>query len=198
MSDIRGFSKGLSTVSRLWKQGKYDRALAEVESLLKVWPGNAHLHVLWASLVQLQEGPVHDLGEAKEALQQAVQLDIGSPTAAIELGHFLDNVDDDPQGASRTYADGIAVARQRLIDGLIAQAKAFQQLNRKKEFLRCLLEILYLTQFQDGSKRPRAGDPGIDLIVDSSTGQVHVFQLEGHYTEQIQDLLNEVVADRSA
>ena len=82
MSDIRDFGKGLSTVSRLWKQGKYDRALAEVESLLEVWPGNAHLHVQWASLVQLQEDPVHDLSEAKEALQQAVRLDVGSPAAA--------------------------------------------------------------------------------------------------------------------
>ncbi len=135
MNDIRAFKQRLATVSRLWKQREYDRALGEVESALKVWPGNAHLRILWASLVQLQEDPGHDLDEAKEALKEAIQLDPGSPAAAIELGHFLDNVEDDPQGASRTYADGIATARRRLIDGLIGQAKAFKQLNRRKEFL---------------------------------------------------------------
>ena len=55
MKDIRGFKQGLSTISRFWKKREYDRALAEVESLLEVWPGNAHLHILRASLLQLQE-----------------------------------------------------------------------------------------------------------------------------------------------
>jgi tetratricopeptide (TPR) repeat protein len=198
MNDLRSFKQKLSKVSQLWKKQKYDAALAEVESLLKSWPGNAHLHVLWASLVQLQEDPRYDLNEAKEALQKAVQLDKGSPTAAIELGHFLDNVEDDPQGASEIYADGVAVARQLLIDGLIGQAKAFRQLNRRNEFLHCLRQVVHLAQFERGSQESKAGESDADLIVDSSTGYVLVPQLKGPYTEQIQDLLNEAVADRSA
>ena len=198
MKDIRAFKQGLSTVSRFWKKREYDRALDEVKSLLKVWPGNAHLHVLWASLLQLQEDPKYDLNEAKEALQQAVQLDVGSPAAAIELGHFLDNVEDDPQGASKPYADGVAAARQLLMDGLIGQAKVFRQLNRRQEFLRCLLEILHLAQFESGSKRSKAAHSDIDLIVGSSTGRLLVVQAKGHYPEPIQDLLNEAITDRSA
>src|SRR5437867_114650 len=115
MSNLRGFKQKLSTVSRLWEEREYDSALAEVESLLKSWPGNPHVHVLWASLVQLQEGPKHDLDEAKQALQQAVELDKGSPAGAIELGHFLDNVEDDPNAAAKVYAEGVALARQLLI-----------------------------------------------------------------------------------
>ena len=81
MSSLRGFKQKLATVSRLWEQKDYDTALAEVESLLKVWPGNAHLHILWASLMQLQEDPKYDLDEARQALQQAVEFDKSSPAA---------------------------------------------------------------------------------------------------------------------
>src|SRR5258708_36062118 len=100
MSNTRALRQKLATVSRLWDKGDYDSAHAEVESLLKTWPGNAHLHILWASLVQLQEDPKYSLDEAKQALQQAVELDNDSPAGAIELGHFLDNVEDDLQAAS--------------------------------------------------------------------------------------------------
>jgi tetratricopeptide (TPR) repeat protein len=169
MSSLRGFKQKLSVVSRLWEEQDYDQALAEVESLLQTWPGNAHLHVLWASLVQLQEDPKHDLEEARQSLQQAVELDKGSPAAAIELGYFLDNVEDDPQAASRAYSAGVTAARQLLIEGLIGQAKAFRQLDKREEFLRCLVEVLHLTRFETSSKR------------------------NGPYAEQIQDLLNEPV-----
>jgi hypothetical protein len=71
-------------------------------------------------------------------------------------------------------------------------------LNRRKEFLRCLLEVVHLAQFERGSKESKSGDFGADFIVGFSTGDIHVLQLKGPYTEQIQDLLNEAVADRSA
>lgn len=198
MSDIREFKRRLAEISRLWEQRKYERAFATVEALLKLWPGNAHLYVLWASLVQLQEVPGHDLNEARKALQNAVQLDDGSPAASIELGHFLDNVDDDPKGVSRSYAEGVAAARQLLIDGLIGQAKVFRQLNRNEEFLRCVLELLHLARFESGSKRPRAGDSGIDISLDLAMAQLISLQLKGRNREQIQDLLNEAVGERLA
>jgi lipopolysaccharide biosynthesis regulator YciM len=198
MNNLRGLKQKLSLVSRLWEEKDYDTALAEVESLLKIWPGNAHLHVLWASLVQLQEDPKHDLDEAKQALQRAVELDKGSPAAAIELGHFLDNVEDDPQAAAKAYAEGVTTARQLLIEGLIGQANAFRQLEKKEEFRRCLLEVLHLAQFETGGKRTKPEEAGADILFKSPNGYFYAGQLKGPYAEQIEDLLSEVAADRSA
>jgi tetratricopeptide (TPR) repeat protein len=198
MSNLRGFKQKLSAVSRLWRDKDYDTALAEVESLLDRWPGNAHLHILWASLVQLQEEPKHELAEAKEALQQAVELDKGSPAAVIELGHFLDNVEDDPQAAAKAYGEGVAAARQLLLDGLIGQAKVFRQLDKKEEFLRCVAEVLHLTGFETSPKRTRAKESGADMIFESPTGHFHLIQLKGPRAEQIQDLLSEWIKSRSA
>ena len=198
MNNLRGFKQKLSTVSRLWEEQQYDTALVEVESLLGIWPGNAHLHILWASLVQLQEDTTHDLDEAKQVLLQAVELDKGSPAAAIELGHFLDNVEDDPQAASKAYGEGVATARQLLIEGLIGQAKAFRQMEKTEEFRRNLMEILHLTRFEGSPRRPQTEDSREDIIFGSTTGHFYAGQLKGPYAEQIQDLLNEVVAERSA
>jgi hypothetical protein len=198
MSNLRGFKQKLSSVSRLWEEKEYDAALAQIESLLETWPGNAHLHILWASLVQLQENPKHSLDEVREALQQAMELDKSSPAAAIELGHFLDNVKDDPQAAAKAFAEGVATARQQLIEGLIGQAKALLQINKRDEFLRCLLEVLHLTRFETGSKRSKGDETGADIIFESATGQFHAVQLKGPYAAQIQELLSEAMTKRSA
>ena len=168
MKNLRGFKQKLSLISQLCVEGDCDRAVVEVESLLENWPGNAHLHVLWASLVQLQEDPKHELDEARKALQQAVELDRGSPAAAIELGYFLDNIEDDPRAALKVYAEGVGAARQLLIEALIGQAKAFRQLDKQKEFDRCLMELLLLARFETGP-----------------------------YVEQIQDLLKEAALNHS-
>jgi tetratricopeptide (TPR) repeat protein len=198
MSTLRGLKQRLSTVSRLWDKEDYDQALAEVESLLETWPGNPHLHVLKASLVQLQEEPKYDLDQAKESLHQAIELDRASPTASIELGHFLDNVEDDPQAAIKAYTEGIAAARHLLIDGLIGQAKAYRQLDKKDDFLRCLLEVLHLVRFDSATRRNKAEDFGADIIVQSASGHVYLMQLKGPYAEQIQELLEELDGDRVA
>jgi tetratricopeptide (TPR) repeat protein len=198
VNNLRGFKQKLSTLSRLWEEKDYDTALAEVEILLKVWPGNAHLHILWASLVQLQEDPKHGLDEAKQALRQAVELDKDSPAGAIELGHFLDNVEDDPQAACRAYAEGVAAARRLLIDGLIGQAKALRQLDKREEFLRCLLEVLNLAQLDAGAKRNKTKDSGADVFFKSPTGQLYPMQANGPFAAQIQELLSDAVANRSA
>ena len=198
MTNLRGFKQKLSTVSRLWEEKDYDSAVAEVESLLKCWPGNAQVYVLWASLVQLQEDPKNALDEAKQALQQAVELDKGSPAAAIELGHFLDNVEDDRHAAAKAYAEGVATARQLLIDGLIGQAKVFRQLDKRAELLGCLREVLDLARFEGSPKRTKAEESGADIIFKSPAGDFYAIQLKGPNADQIQDLLSQVVADRSA
>lgn len=198
MTSLRGFKQKLLRITRLWDEKEYDAALTEVESLLNSWPGNAHLHILWASLVQLQEDPRHDLAEAKQALQHAVELDKACPAAAIELGHFLDNVEDDPQAASKSYAAGVAGARQLLIDGLIGHAKVLRQLEKREEFLRCVMEVLHLARFDKHPKKAKKEESGPDIIFESPTGQFYAVQVKGPYLEQIQELLSEVVAERSA
>lgn len=169
MNTLRAFKQRLSLALRLWEERQYDKALAEVETLLTTWHGNPQLHVLRASLLQLQEEPQYELEEAKQSLQQAIELDKGSPAAAIELGHFLDNVEDDPQGAVKAYADGVAAARHLLIDGLLGQAKAYRQLEKREAFFRCLQEVLTLARFDE---------------------------LQGPYAEQVQELLAELVIER--
>ena len=195
MTGPRGFKQRLAVVSRLRDEADYDRALTEVEGLLETWPGNAHLHVVRAKLIQLQDDPKYDLADAKRTLLQAAELDRRSPAAAIELGYFLDNVEDDPQAAARVFAEGVAAARSLLIDGLIGQAKAYQQLDRREDFRRCLLEAIALTQSDAGAKRGKADDRGSDVIIQSPAGHVYAVQLKGRYTAQIQDLLSELAAD---
>jgi len=153
MSGIGSFTKGLAEVLSLKDREEYERALTRLEELRQAWPGNAQLHVLWASLVQLQEESAHSLDDAKRTLQHALDLDPKSPTAAIELGYFLDNVEDNPQAATKAFAQGIATARQLLIDGLLGQAKALLQLDKHEDALRCLVEAHTLADADRGVKK---------------------------------------------
>lgn len=198
MSDSRTLTQRLSAVSRFWAKEEYDSALAEVEKLIKLWPGNGHLHILWASLVQLQEKPSHSLDEAKRSLQRAVDLEGSSAAGAIELGHFLDAVDDDPKAASKAFADGVAVARQQLIEGLIGQAKALNQLDKRNAALRCLLEAFSLMQFQSSAKRSKSERSGADLIFGLPSGAVFSVEFKGRFADEFEELLSDVVASRSA
>lgn len=191
MNNLRGFKQKLALVARLWDARDYDAALAQVDALRERWPGNAHLHVLWASLVQLQEEPRHDLDEVKQALQSAVEFDKGSPAAAIELGHYFDTVEDDPAAATRAYADGVAAARHLLIDGLIGQAKVYRHLEKRKDFQRAILEILHLLRFEQGTARAKADDFSDDIIYESAPGHFFALQLKGPFAEQIYDLLSD-------
>lgn len=168
MSTVRAFKQGLAAVSRHWEGEDYDAALAKVEDMRKTWPGNSHLLILWANLVQLQEHPKSGLEEAKQALVQAIELDKSSPAGHLELGQFLDNVDDNPQAAVKAYAEAVAQARQLLIEGLIGQARALLQLDKKDAAFRCLGEILAVQRY------------------------------EGPLTEQLEELLGQVMANRSA
>lgn len=175
MSSVRSFKQKLSNVFRLWNKKDYEAALREVEGLIQAWPGNGQLYILWASLIQLQENPKHRLDEVKQALQQALDLDKSSPAAAIELGHFLDNVEDDPQAASKVYTEAIAQARRLLIEALIGQAKALLQLERRAEAMKCLLELLPLTEAASPVKRLQSERTPPDILLRSPTGHVSMF-----------------------
>jgi hypothetical protein len=198
MNNLRMFKQKLSVVNKLLGKKDYDAALVELESMLGSWPGNPRLHIIWASLVQLQDNPNHDLEEVKESLHQAIELDKEAPAASIELGYYLDNVEDDPHAAVKAFADGVASARQLLIEGLIGQAKVFRQLEKREEFLHCLLEILHLAQFESEPKKIKTKQTGADIIFESPKGHFHAIQLKGPYAGQIEDLLGELPAKRSA
>ena len=154
MNGSASFTKGLAEAMALRNEDKFDRALKRVEELQKAWPGNAQLLILWGRLVQLQDDPTHTLNEVKRALQQAIELDKDSPEAAIELGFFLDGVEDDPLGAAKAFAQGIAAARHHLIEDLLGQAKAFIQLDRREDAIRSLVEA---HQLADAERHPKKG-----------------------------------------
>jgi len=198
MTDIRKLKQALSRVYNLWADEHYDRALALVEKSLQDWPGNAQLYVAWAGLVQLQEDPTHDLGEVKEALESAAEMDTDSPAAAIELGHFLDAVEDNPRASSKAFAEGVTRARRLLIDGLLGQARALLQLNKRKEATKCLIELLYLSNSGSTSPRGKSTDAGPDIVLRRPGGPVVELQLKGSFAQEIESLLQDVLANKSA
>ncbi len=182
MTSQRPFQQKLAKVQRHWEREEYDVSLADVEALLLAYPGNAQLHVLRGNLIQLQDKPAQSLEDARASLQQAVALDKDSPAAAIELGYFLDAVEDDPQAAVKAFSDGIRAARRGLIDGLLGKARALLQLDRRPEALTCLTEALYLADRGDSAEG----------------GKTAATPVKGPFAAKIEDLLDELLAKRSA
>ena len=167
MNGTDSFAKALTDVMELWREGNIDRALKRVEELRKAWPGNAHVLVLSSRFIQLQDEPSQTLNEAKRLLQRAIELDKNSPEASIELGYFLDNVENDSHAAAKAFLQGISAARQLLIEGLLGQAHVVLQTNHREDAVRCLVEAFHLAD---------AVEP----------------QLKKKYTEQIDELLREL------
>ena len=66
------------------------------------------------------------------------------PAGHIELGHYLDAVDDNPEEAVKAFAEGVNAARGFLIDGLLGQATALVQLGKRELALKCVMESVYL------------------------------------------------------
>lgn len=191
------FKRSLGSIQSSRCGGDYDTAFREVEALLKSVPGNSRLHVLRAELIQLQDDPTASLDDAKRSLEDAIAFDDSSPAAAIELGHFLDAVEDDPKSASKVYSKAIAQARSLLIEALLGQARALLQLDKQDEAVHCVAELVRLSKDAPVTKRGKAaGAPGI--IVRSSDGQVSMLDMEGPYAGQIQDLIKEVAATNGA
>jgi hypothetical protein len=107
-------------------------------------------------------------------------------------------VEDNPQAAFRAYSEGVAAARRLLIEGLIGQTKTLLQLDRRREAQRCLLELLQLLAFEPSAGRSEGKDVAPDIIFASATGQIVAARLKGPFAAQIEELLNEVIATRSA
>ena len=77
--------------------------------------------------------------------------------------------------------------RDRLVDGLIGQAKVIRQLDRREDFLRCLLEVLTLARLETGPGRNQVEESEADIILESPRGCFPAIQLEVPYAERIQD-----------
>lgn len=196
MSDVPAFGQKLEEIGDLWTAQEYDAALDLVDGLRQEHPANAHSHVLWASLLQLQTNRKRSLDEAEQALRQAIDLEPASPIGSIEMGYLIDLMGDDPQAATKFYAEGIVLARHLLIEGLIGGAKALLQINRVEEAFRHALEVHKLLGFE-GDK---AGDPDRSAPLDD--GQPTDEKLwDGSRTltsDQIERFLDGVIARRSA
>jgi tetratricopeptide (TPR) repeat protein len=191
MIQTRSFKQGMSKVRRHWRARQFDLALGEVDGLLKSWPGSAYLHTLWAALVQLQDSPTHSLDEAKRALQRAMEIDESSPAAAIDLGHFLDAVEDDPQAASKPFSEGIVRARRLLMDGLLGQARALLQIGKRDEAMKCLMESLYLANIGQLGLAANGTNAVPDVLWRDPNGQLLALQLKGPFAMEVEDLLQE-------
>jgi tetratricopeptide (TPR) repeat protein len=145
MKPVLPFKRGLARVRRLWLAGKYEDALALVSRLLKDWPDNPQLLVMWADLIQLQDaedGPT--LEDAKAAYERAIDLAPQTPEALIELGHYYFTLEDDADSADKCYAKATTVCKQFLKEALLAQAKALAEREREADALACLAEAYWL------------------------------------------------------
>ncbi len=194
MSAVRAFQQDLDEIAQLWDEEDYDAALDRVEEARKAWPGNSHLHILWASLVQLQDNPKHSLDEAEQALRQAVELNQSSPAAVIDLGYFLDRVKDDPRAAAQAYAQGMTIARQLLIDGLIGQAKVLLQFDQTEAAFQHVLELAHLLQFGTNStgRLVNLDFDGLSPTSDTLRGNSQL-----PTTAEVERMLDELIANRS-
>lgn len=133
--------KGLKQLGTLWEAARYDQALALVERLLLVSPGNPALLVYRAQLTQLKpEGNAEDLDHARADLELASRLDEHSPVPLTELGYFTYAALDDPATAEKHLRKAITRCRALLREALLGRAKALSELGRDDEAFACLAE----------------------------------------------------------
>ena len=112
MKTISSYKRGLARIRRDWLAGRYDKALAETDSLLQVWPDNPTLLVMRADLIQMQDGDgAPGLDEARAAYERAVDLDEESPAPLIELGHYLLAIEDDAKAAAACFEKAAALSK---------------------------------------------------------------------------------------
>jgi tetratricopeptide (TPR) repeat protein len=133
---------GLRRVDRHWREGRFDEALAEVESLLQAWPNSSYLLIMRASLTRLQddEDGTPTLEDAKSDLLAAVDLDPDSPAALIELGQFTNAIDDDARSAAKYFEKAVYLCADLLAQALVSHAEALSEIGNESKALNSVLD----------------------------------------------------------
>lgn len=146
MKTIDSLKRGIAKARRLWRDGRRDLALTEVQRLLTEWPDNTRLLVMRAQLTQLQDDAdgVPTLDDAKNDLQKASELDDQSPAALIELGYLCYAVEDDSKAASRHFKKALNLCVDLLTQALVGHAGALADLDEKSKALNSLMEACSL------------------------------------------------------
>jgi tetratricopeptide (TPR) repeat protein len=160
MKSISAYKRGLKKVWRHWLSSRFDRALVEVSHLLKEWPDNPRLLIMWADLIQLQEkeeGP--SLAGAKAAYQRAIDLDDNSAEALTEMGLFILAIEDDAQAAIPYFEKAAAVCRKFLEQALLGHAEACAELEQQSGATKILREV---RQVQSHRAKSASGSNGIE------------------------------------
>jgi len=192
MKSVKSYQQSINKVLRCWKNGEYKDALRLVDGLLAEWPGNARLHVLWANLVQLQDETEYTLTEAKQALIRATALDDDSPAGHLELGHFLNAVQDNPGEAAAAFSRAAEVARRQLIDALLGQAGALVELRSRDAAWKCLEEAIRLLNASSPGDEQDTEDGETDFAIRDTSGRIIEVRLQGPFSDRVRDLLHEL------
>jgi predicted Zn-dependent protease len=129
-------------IHQLYDDCKFDEAFLEVSRQLDKFPGNVQLKVLWAGLAQLQENPSHSLDEIKRVIQEAMELDDESPIATMEMGHYLNAVEDNVEAAEKMFCKAVHQAKQILIYALLGQAACLLELGKSADIIREAADLL--------------------------------------------------------
>ena len=139
--------KGFAKVWDLWQEKRYDKALVEVDRLVKENVGNSQLLVMRSQLIRLQddENDTPSLEDAKADLIRAAELDDQSPVPLIEMGYFLYAIDDDAKAASAQFKKSITLCKELLREALVGQAGALEELGKYSEAKDCLMQAYFLT-----------------------------------------------------
>jgi hypothetical protein len=105
-----------TALQRLLKAKRWEKALAQVDTLLAANPLAAQLHLLRGQLIQLQdESTAYALADAEAAFKRALELDRTYLDALLELMHFYDAVCADPPKAL-AYARQVKALAQKALD----------------------------------------------------------------------------------
>ncbi|MCG8423547.1 MAG: tetratricopeptide repeat protein [Proteobacteria bacterium] len=122
------------------KEKRFAEALGQVDQLLETSPGSVALWIKWAMLIQLQNDDVDlpPLGECRESLKRAIQLEPDSSAAYIELGNFEYAVADDLRAALDCFEKATGHAESGLKAALIGLMKCQMELGRQDDALTTL------------------------------------------------------------
>jgi hypothetical protein len=141
LKSAESFKRGVSKARRLWRDGRVDLALTQVQGLLGEWPDNPRLLVMRAMLTQLQDDVdgIPTLVDVKADLTRASGLDDPSPDPLIELGYYSFAVEDDARKATRYFDKAVHLSVDLLTQALVGQAEALSELGQEAQASRCLM-----------------------------------------------------------